>query len=419
MFGWHVPAPNQAMLISGGRQKGNNPLPIKIVTGHGAFVMPIRSRVSFLTLAMQESLVTEECVTQQGITLLVRAVIAFKVGDDQESISNAARRFLADQDQMSTLTGQIFSGHLRSIVGSMTVEDIIRERQTLAENVLDGSKTEMAKIGLAVDSLQIQSIDDRGLGLHRRARRPASGDRQPGGADRPGPGRPGRGRGPAGVADASRRSTSARRPSPGPPTSRRSTQAQARAGQAGPLAAAQAQQDVLVEQAKVAAKNAELREAQLVAEIVKPAQAEAERIRTLATADADRTRMSAEAASAEGRIALDQLIIAQLPQMIAAAADGLSNANLTVLNGAEGLNGTVAALASQGLAILHAVTDGLGAARPSIPSEYNATPVNGVGDPGRRSRSPPTARGSPRSDPAPDGQSTRPASEPARRPRGC
>ena len=56
----------------------------------------------------------------------------------------------------------------------------------------------------------------------------------------------------------------------------------------------------------------------------------------------------------------DQLIIAQLPQMIAAAADGLSNANLTVLNGAEGLNCTVAALASQGLAILRAVTDGLG-----------------------------------------------------------
>ena len=117
---------------------------------------------------------------------------------------------------------------------------------------------------------------------------------------------------------------------------------------------------MLVEQAKVAAKNAELREAQLVAEIVKPAQAEAERIRTLARADADRTRMSAEAASAEGRIALDQLIISQLPQMIAAAADGLSNANLTVLNGAEGLNGTVAALASQGMAILRAVTDGLG-----------------------------------------------------------
>ncbi len=53
------------------------------------------------------------------------------------SIVNAARRFLADEDQMPRLTGRIFAGHLRSIVGSMTVEDLIRERQKLAEEILD------------------------------------------------------------------------------------------------------------------------------------------------------------------------------------------------------------------------------------------------------------------------------------------
>ena len=141
-------------------------------------------------------------------------------------------------------------------------------------------------------------------------------------------------------------------------------QAQATSGQAGPLAAAQAQQAVLAEQAKVAEKNAELRAAQLQAEIVKPAQAEAERIRTLAQAEADRTRLSAGAAAAEGRIALDQVIIAQLPELVRAAAAGLSNANLTVLNGAEGLNSTVATFASQGLAILNAVTSGLRTEEP-------------------------------------------------------
>ncbi len=166
-------------------------------------------------------------------------------------------------------------------------------------------------------------------------------------------------------------------------------QAQARAAQAGPLAAAQAQQDVLVEQAKVAAKNAELREAQLIAEVVKPAQAEAERIRTLAKAEADRTRMSAEAASGEGRIALDQLIISQLPQMITAAADGLSNANLTVLNGAEGLNGTVAALASQGMAILRAVTDGLGNGSSYEAADDDANPPAGPPQLGPGEQQPP------------------------------
>jgi regulator of protease activity HflC (stomatin/prohibitin superfamily) len=99
-----------------------------------------------------------------GISLQVRAVIAFKVGNDPESIVNAGQRFLSDQDQMAVLTGRIFAGHLRSIVGSMTVEEIVTERQKLATEVLDGSKAEMAKMGLVVDSLQIQSIDDLGAG---------------------------------------------------------------------------------------------------------------------------------------------------------------------------------------------------------------------------------------------------------------
>ena len=113
---------------------------------------------------MREAEVAEQCVTTQGIALQVKAVIAFKVGNDSESIVNAAQRFLSDQDQMAVLTGRIFAGHLRSIIGSMTVEEIVTERQKLAAEVLDGSKAEMAKTGLIVDSLQIQSIDDMGMG---------------------------------------------------------------------------------------------------------------------------------------------------------------------------------------------------------------------------------------------------------------
>ena len=163
MFGYRVPAPDQAMLISGGRAARAG-RPFRVVIGHGAFVLPFVRKVRFLTLAMCEAEVAEACVTRQGIALNVRAVIAFKVGNDEESIVNAGQRFLSDQDQMSVLTGRIFAGHLRSIIGSMTVEEIVTERQKLADEVLDGSKAEMAKIGLTVDSLQIQSIDDRTLG---------------------------------------------------------------------------------------------------------------------------------------------------------------------------------------------------------------------------------------------------------------
>src|SRR3954469_10682601 len=167
MFGYKVPAPNKALLISGRKQRGDDALQFKIVTGHGVFVLPIVSRASTLTLAMQEAEVVEDCFTQQGLTLGVQAVIAFKVGDDHESIAAAARRFQGDQSQMPTLVGRIFSGHLRSIIGSMTVEAIIREQQTLGDAILDASKSEMGKIGLSVDSLQISSIDDKGAGYIR------------------------------------------------------------------------------------------------------------------------------------------------------------------------------------------------------------------------------------------------------------
>src|SRR3979490_2865277 len=152
MFGYRVPAPDQAMLIAGGRAAGN--APFRVVTGHGAFIMPFFRKVRFLTLAMCEAEVAATGGTQQGITLNVRAVIAFKGGNDSESVVSAGQRFLSDQNTMAVLTGRIFAGRLRSIIGSMTVEQIIKERQKLASEVLDGSKEEMARIGLTVAALQ-------------------------------------------------------------------------------------------------------------------------------------------------------------------------------------------------------------------------------------------------------------------------
>ena len=358
MFGYRVPAPNEALLISGRKHRGAEALQFKIVTGHGAFVIPIFSRAATLTLAMQEAEVVEDCFTQQGLTLAVQAVIAFKVGDDHESIAAAARRFQGDQSQMATLVGRIFSGHLRSIIGSMTVEAIIREQQTLADAILSASKTEMARIGLAVDSLQISSIDDKGAGYIRALAAPhqARVNQEANIAQAV-----------ADQASAQARQVSARNQAE---YARQTAvaqaeyqaeidQAQQRAAQAGPLAAAQALQAVIAERALVAQKNAELREAELIAEVVKPAQAEAERILTLAKAQADATKLSAGAAAAEGRIALDQAVIQQLPDMLRAAAEGLRGANLTVLNGAEGLSSVVASLTGQGIALLDSIRNGL------------------------------------------------------------
>ncbi|OBA79235.1 flotillin [Mycobacterium sp. 1164966.3] len=352
MLGYKVPAPDEAMLISGGRAKGN--APFRVVTGHGAFVIPFFRKVRFLTLSMCEAEVADKCVTQQGITLNVRAVIAFKVGSDNESIVAAAQRFLSEQDQMSVLTGRIFAGHLRSIIGSMTVEQIIRERQKLATEVLDGSKEEMARIGLSVDALQIQSIDDGGIGYINAMAAPHNAAIQQ--------------QAQIAQAQANQKAAEAEQESQRKQAEfARETaivkaqykaevdKAQAQAAQAGPLAEAQAQREVLQMRTELAERAAELRQQELVAEVVKPAEAEAERVRILAVADAEKMKIQAEAAASHNRVALDRMLIDQLPDIVGKAADGLAGANLTVLNGAEGLSQLATGLVSQGKAIFDAL----------------------------------------------------------------
>jgi len=375
MFGYRVPAPDEAMLVSGGRH-GLKDTPFRVVTGHGAFVTPFFRKTRYLTLAMQESEVSETCVTKQGISLNVRAVIAFKVGNDTESIVNAGQRFLSDQDQMSVLTGRIFAGHLRSIIGSMTVEEIVTERQKLATEVLDGSKQEMANLGLTVDSLQIQSIDDMGAGYIAAMAAPnnAAIQRQAKIAQAQ-----------ADQAAAEAQQASARKQAE---FARQTAvvqaqykaeidKAQAEASQSGPLAQAEAQRAVISAQAELAQHQAQLRQQQLVSEVVKPAEAEAEKVQILARAEAERTRIAAEAAASNNRVALDQMLIQQLPQIVKEAAAGLAGANVSVLNGADGLGEIAAGLVSQGLTILESVRRGVGA--PGTDSESPNPNPNGTG----------------------------------------
>ena len=66
----------------------------------------------------------------------------------------------SEQDRMEVLVGRVFAGHLRSIIGGLTVEQIIRERDRVAQEVKDGSHAEMEKLGIVVDALEIQEIDD-------------------------------------------------------------------------------------------------------------------------------------------------------------------------------------------------------------------------------------------------------------------
>lgn len=359
MFGYRVPRPDEAMLISGGKA-GEAGAPFRVVKGNGAFVVPFFRNASFLTLAMQEAEVQESCVTQQGIEVNVSAVCAFKVAADDESIVNAGQRFLSDQPQMPTLTGRIFAGHLRSIIGSMTVEDIVRQRQTLATNVLDASKDEMAKLGLLVDAFQIQSLDDGGSGYitamaapHNAAIQQAAKIAQAA----------------ADTASADAVQNSARSQADyARQTAIKQAEydaevqaAQAAAAQKGPLARAQAEQEVTAQQTVLATRQAELRTQQLRVEVVAPAEAEASRMVAIAEAGAKATKLTAEATAANDRVSLDQLLLTQLPQLVTAAAAGLQGSHLTVLNGSEGLSEVASGLVNQVLAIYKSAREANGA----------------------------------------------------------
>jgi flotillin len=375
MFFWHVPAPNEALLISGSKRH-NEATQFRIVTGHGCFVTPVKQKARVLSLALREAEIVEECITNQGIRLNIRAVAAFKVGDDQASIANAARRFLSEQDRMEVLVGRVFAGHLRSIIGGLTVEQIIRERDRVAQEVKDGSHGEMEKLGIVVDALEIQEIEDSSgyisnLAAPHAAAVASQARIAKAKADQEATERE--------LAAASmkaqfERDTAIKRAG----FLAETDEAQARAAQAGPLAEAQAAQQVIQHQTALAQRQAELAAQRLEAEVRRPADAEAYRKRTLAEADRDQSRFAAEAtafskrtiaeAEAEANTARaaslregnQELIAANrlvevLPALVDAAARGLAGSNLTILNGTQGVNEIVAGLVGQGLSILDAL----------------------------------------------------------------
>ncbi|KIF73313.1 membrane protein [Streptomyces sp. 150FB] len=398
MLFWHVPAPNEAMLISGSKRQAQD-TQFRIVTGHGSFVLPIKQKARMLSLALREAEIIEDCVTQQGIRLNVRAVTVFKVGDDAVSIANAARRFLAEQDRMEELVGRIFAGHLRSIIGGLTVEQIIRERDRVAQEVKAGSHSEMEKLGIVVDALQIQEINDatgyiNNLAAPHAAAVAAQARIAQAKADQEAAEREQQA---AALKAEYERDTAIKRAG----FLAETEQSNARAAQAGPLAQARASQEVIEEQTSLAERQAQLAAQRLEAEVRRPADAEAYRQRTLAEAARDQAKFEADGgAYAERTLAQAQAdansaraeslkdgnqeliaanrIVENLPALAEAAAKGLAGANVTVLNGTEGVNEMAAGLVGQGMAILNSLQRGAGSPNGGGNPSANPTPsVNG------------------------------------------
>jgi flotillin len=299
---WRVAEPNQALIISGLRDHGTpdgvqESLGFKIITGKGTLVLPGVQQVRRLSLDLREAELAIDCVTHQGIPLGLRGVVIFKVGDDFTSIANAARRFLDQQDQMENRVHNVFAGHLRAIVGNMTVEEMIRDREKLTQLTRESSGIEMEKLGLIVDSLQIQEIDDptgyiENLGRPHAAAVASQARIAQAHADREAT---------QNEQQADALKAEARRESQIKQAGYQAEidQAAAQAKQAGPLSEAQAKQEVVVQETKVAELEAHREEQRLYATVRKPAEAKAFEQVTLSKAERDARIAQAEAARQE------------------------------------------------------------------------------------------------------------------------
>ncbi len=298
---WRVAEPNEALVISGLHERApkgiSENLGFKIVTGRGTLVTPGIQMVRRLSLDLRETELAIDCVTHQGIPLHLKGVVIYKVGDDYASIANAARRFLDQQNQMDQRVHNVFTGHLRAIVGNMTVEEMIRDREKLTQLTREHAGTEMEKLGLIVDSLQIQEIDDptgyiknmarpHAAAIEREARiAQAQADREATEKEQ----------------EAEALKAQARRNSQVKQAGFQAEvdQANAQARQAGPLSDATARQKVVVEETKVAELVAQRAEQTLFAEVRKPADAKAYEQVTLARAERDAHISAAEARARE------------------------------------------------------------------------------------------------------------------------
>jgi uncharacterized membrane protein YqiK len=297
---WRIAEPNEALIISGRphRNKGlEQSLGFKITTGKGTLVMPGIQAVRRLSLDLRETDLQIDCVTHQGIPLRVRGVVIYKVGDDLVSIANAARRFLDQQNQMDQRVHNLFAGHLRAIVGNMTVEEMIRDREKLTQLTREHAGTEMEKLGLIVDSLQIQEILDpsgyiqnlalpHAAAVERDARiARAQADREATEKEQ----------------EAEALKALARRDSQIRQAGYQAEmdQASAQTRQAGPLAEATARQKVVVEETRIAELETERTEKQLQVEVRKPADARAYEQVTLARAAREAHIHEAEARAKE------------------------------------------------------------------------------------------------------------------------
>ncbi|MFK4729270.1 SPFH domain-containing protein [Agromyces mediolanus] len=157
--------PNEALVIVGrgaGRASPEQASGQRVVIGGRTFVWPILQQGFSISLEQRQIGITVEGVDKNRIKIAIKASINFKVSGNEDGVRRAAQRFLSQQQLLTEIIKESLEGSLRSIVGDMTIEQIISDRKSLSDRVVSETKTDLVEQGLQVDLLNISDISTPG-----------------------------------------------------------------------------------------------------------------------------------------------------------------------------------------------------------------------------------------------------------------
>ncbi len=149
--------PNEALIVYGFRGP-------RVIKGHGTVIFPMVENCRELSLELMSFDVApqQDLYTKQGVAVTVEAVAQIKVRSDQASILTAAEQFLTKTPpQREGLIRLVMEGHLRGIIGQLTVEQIVKEPEMVGERMRATCAEDMSKMGLEVISFTIKEVRDK------------------------------------------------------------------------------------------------------------------------------------------------------------------------------------------------------------------------------------------------------------------
>jgi flotillin len=161
--------PNEVLIISGRGAQVSDQVTgksyrrtFRVVRGGGTFIWPVLERADKLSLELMTiEIVTPNVYTLQGVPVTLDGVAQVKIGSDDVSIVTAAEQFLSKEvNEIQNVALQTLEGHLRAIVGTMTVEEIYKDRDKFAQRVQEVSALDMKNMGLSIVSFTIKNIHD-------------------------------------------------------------------------------------------------------------------------------------------------------------------------------------------------------------------------------------------------------------------